>query len=358
MKILFLVPYPLHEAPSQRFRFEQYFKILAHNGYTIKTQSFLSTRHWQLFYQNGKSFLKAIILIRGFLKRIHALLIAPSFNFIFIHREATPIGPPIIEWVLAKVLQKKIIYDFDDAIWLTDRAEEPALLKFLKWRQKVGAICRWSYKVGCGNEYLRNYVLQFNPNAIYNPTTIDGERRHNPALYPKKKSNESIIIGWTGSHSTLKYLLVIEPVLQKLELQFPTLSFMIIADMPPPLQLQRLSFIPWNQKTEIEDLLKMDIGIMPLPDDEWAKGKCGFKALQYMALEIPAVVSSVGVNTSIIRDGVEGFLCRSNEEWSLALEKLINAQSLRMEMGKRGRKKVMEHYSVSSNASNFLSLFE
>lgn len=358
MKILFLVPYPLQQAPSQRFRFEHYFEMLTNQGHKIRVQSFLPSHSWQLFFNAGNSLQKALVLIRGFIKRTYALILAPSFDFIFIHREATPVGPPIFEWILSKILRKRMIYDFDDAIWLTDRIQESYLLRFLKWRHKVKSICRWSDKVSCGNEYLRNFALQYNPTAIYNPTTIDCEHLHNPARYPQKKSSESIVIGWTGSHSTLKYLIAIEPVLQQLELRFPSLSFLVIADQPPPLQLQRLTFIHWNPHTEIEDLLKMDIGIMPLPDDEWAKGKCGFKALQYMALEIPAVVSPVGVNTSIISHGIEGFLCQYNDEWLMALEKLITNQQLRTEMGRCGRKKVIDHYSVSSNTGNFLSLFE
>jgi glycosyltransferase involved in cell wall biosynthesis len=358
MKILFLVPYPLQEAPSQRFRFEQYFEILASQGHTIKTQSFLSSHNWQLFFKTGNPLQKALTLIRGFLKRFFALLIVPSYDFIFIHREAAPIGPPIFEWILTKILRKRIIYDFDDAIWLTDRVQESPLLKILKWRQKIKDICRWSYRVSCGNEYLRSFALQYNSNTINNPTTIDCKNKHNPALYESKKNNDQVVIGWTGSHSTLKYLHAIEPVLQKLENQFPFISFLIIADQPPPIHLERLTFIKWNPQTEIVDLLKMDIGIMPLPDDEWSKGKCGFKALQYMALEIPSVVSPVGVNTSIINHECEGFLCRSNEEWLSALERLIVDKDLRMKLGKAGHKKVIDHYSVSSNTSNFLSLFE
>lgn len=358
MKILFLVPYPLREAPSQRFRFEQYVEILEIHGHVIKTQSFLQSHNWQLFFITGKPYQKALTLIRGFLKRLWALIIVPSYDFIFIHREVAPIGPPIFEWIIAKVLRKKIIYDFDDAIWLTDRVNEPAFLTFLKWRQKVTAICRWSYKVSCGNEYLRNFALHYNSNSIYNPTTIDCEHKHNAALYERKKINEQLVIGWTGSHSTLKYLIAIEPVMQKLENAFPFISFLFIADQPPLLQLRRLTFIKWNPETEIEDLLKMDIGMMPLPDDEWSKGKCGFKALQYMALEIPAVVSPVGVNTTIINHDMEGLHCLTYEDWLSALEKLITNKQLREELGKSGRKRVLEHYSVSSNTSNFLSLFE
>jgi len=359
MKILFLIPYPLKQAPSQRFRFEQYFEELVNHGHTIRTQSFLSSHNWQLFFEAGNPLLKSLTLIRGFMKRIYALImIAPSSDFIFIHRETTPIGPPIFEWILAKVLRKRIIYDFDDAIWLTDRVQESPLLKILKWRQKIKGICRWSYRVSCGNEYLRSFALQYNPNARYNPSTIACKSKHNPALYESKIISDQVVIGWTGSHSTLKYLHALEPVLQKIENLFTHISFLIIADQPASLHLDRVTFIKWNPETEIEDLLKLDIGIMPLPDDEWAKGKCGFKALQYMALEIPAVVSPVGVNNTIIKNGIEGFLCQTNEEWLSALEILITDKPMRKEMGKSGRKKVMDYYSVSSNSSNFLSLFE
>jgi glycosyltransferase involved in cell wall biosynthesis len=358
MKILFLIPYPLKESPSQRFRFEQYFKTLENAGFTIQCQSFLSSNNWQVFFQAGHTFQKALTLIRGTAKRIYALFISLSCAFIFIHREASPVGPPVFEWILAKLLRKKIIYDFDDAIWLTDRVNETTLLKLIKWRSKVKHLCKWSYKISCGNQYLADYAARFNDQVIMNPTTIDCETMHNPALFVKKRKPGSVVIGWTGSHSTLKYLLLLESVLQTLEDQFEHVSFLVIADQPPQLRLHRLEFMKWNPATEMDDLLKIDIGIMPLPDDEWSKGKCGFKALQYMALEIPAVITPVGVNTQLISQGVDGFLCRTNDDWLVALRKLIQDDILRATFGKKGRKKVVDSYSVSSNSSNFLSLFE
>ena len=358
MKILFLVPYPLQEAPSQRFRFEQYFKMLENKGHQIQTQSFLSAKDWKLFFQSGQLVKKAWALISGYLKRIYALALATRFDFIFIHRETTPLGPPVFEWIIAKILRKKIIYDFDDAIWLTDRVNEPALLRLLKWRSKVGSICRWSYKVSCGNRYLQEYALQFNPKSIVNPTTIDCENMYAPKEQGSKEKSDKLVIGWTGSHSTLKYLKSLERVLQKLEHEFNQITLLVIADQPPSLNLQRMEFIRWNAKTEIEDLSRIGIGIMPLPDDEWTKGKCGFKALQYMALEIPAVVSNVGVNIEIISHGVEGFLCSSEEEWLTSLRKLISNPDLRISLGKNGRKKVLACYSVTANSASFLSLFE
>src|SRR6478609_7825407 len=183
MKILFLVPYPIGESPSQRFRFEQYFNILIQNGHSYHHQSFLDAEDWKLFFQKGRPATKLFFLLKGFFKRLLVLFQLGNYSIIFIHRELTPIGPPVFEWIISKVFKKKIIYDFDDAIWLTDRKNESWILKTLKWRSKVRSICQWSYKVSCGNEYLRSYARQFNKQVVYNPTTIDTENLHNSSLH-------------------------------------------------------------------------------------------------------------------------------------------------------------------------------
>jgi glycosyltransferase involved in cell wall biosynthesis len=145
-------------------------------------------------------------------------------------------------------------------------------------------------------------------------------------------------------------------VLEKLHQQYD-FQLNVIANAPPQYQAAYIEFIPWKKATEIDDLLSFNVGLMPLTDDPWAKGKCGFKALQYMALGIPALLSPVGVNTKIVEDGVNGFICKNEEEWYQALEKLITDAKLRENMGIAGRKKVEECYSVTSNINNFLQLF-
>lgn len=358
MKILFLIPYPLGQAPSQRFRFEQYFPMLREAGYILSVNSFLKDSQYIQFFQPKKSLSKIWFIITGFWNRLILLFKLGGIDFVFIHREASPIGAPVFEWIISKICQKKIIYDFDDAIWLTDLKDENGLVRLVKWRQKVKTICRLSYKISCGNHYLQQYAKQFNNQVFYNPTTLDCDYRHNPDLYKISKRLDQVVIGWTGSHSTLKYLIIIEPVLKKIQDQFPFVSFLIIADRPPPINLERLLFVKWNPQTEIEDLLNIDIGIMPLPDDEWAKGKCGFKVLQYLALKIPAVASPVGVNTSIIDHSINSYLASDNTDWFEYLSRLIIDSNQRMNMGAAGRQKVIESYSVSSNTNNFLSLFE
>lgn len=357
VKILFLVPYPLNASPSQRFRFEQYFSLLLANGLTFSVRPFLTSLNWPSFYKNGNGTARFLALITGFVRRIAHCLEAPRYDYVFIHREASPIGPPFFEWFIAKVLRKKIIYDFDDAIWLTDRADESPLLTWLKWRQKVSSICSWGYKVSCGNVFLEEYAARYNPASYLLPTTIDTENLHNPSRFTKIASSQ-VRVGWTGSHSTLKYLKLLEPVLQRLEIKYPALEFVAIADKHPSLSLQRLRFLPWNLATEIPDLLTFDIGVMPLPDDEWSKGKCGFKILQYMALGIPSVASPVGVNCTIIKDGINGLLAGDETSWERQLEYLINNPGARASMGKAGLDTVAHSYSVASNSRAFLSLFE
>jgi len=357
MKILFIVPYPLAKSPSQRFRFEQYFETLTQNGWHYHVQSFVNDKGWAILYQPGKELLKIWIMWTGLLKRSLIPFHLYAYDFIFIHREAAPFGPPIFEWMLAKVFRKKIIYDFDDAIWLTDRKNESFWLRLLKWRGKVAAICEWSYCVSAGNQYLFNFARQHNLNVVLNPTTIDTELLHNPTRFQVVKNTDKVVVGWTGSHSTLKYLTEIEPVLAALEKRYPQLETLVIADKPPNVSLQSLIFVPWSFEAEIKGLMQADIGIMPLPDDEWANGKCGFKALQYMALEIPTVASPVGVNNQIIHHGKNGFLCSTYEEWVFQLGQLINNNTLRSQIGKAGKQTVIQHYSVTSNRANFLSLF-
>jgi glycosyltransferase involved in cell wall biosynthesis len=356
MKILFLVPYPLEESPSQRFRFEQYFGILKSNGIEFNCYCFWNKSTWPILYKNGHSLRKITGFAYGIIRRFFALTEVPRYSYVFIHRECAPIGPPIFEWIIAKIFKKRIIYDFDDAIWLTNTSEENKIVSQFKWHSKANLICRWSYKVSCGNEYLATYARRFSNHVVVNPTTIDTENMHNPTLYASQKKDR-ITIGWTGTHSTLKYLNQIVTVIQQIESKYQQVRFLIICNKSPDLPIRSMVFKPWSKKSEIKDLLEIDIGIMPLTDDLWAEGKCGFKALQFMALNIPSVASPVGVNKQIIQNNENGFLCTSNEEWLNTIEKLIEDEKIRKLIGANARKTVIQKYSVLSNSDNFLSLF-
>jgi glycosyltransferase involved in cell wall biosynthesis len=354
-KILFLTPYPFGVAPSQRFRFEQYFEILKENGFDFDSQSFIDEQTWKILYLKGYLAKKVIGIFRGFLRRFYLLFFLKKYHFVFIHREVAPLFPPIFEFLMAKVFQKKIIYDFDDAIWLPNTSKQNRISAFLKFHQKVKWICQWAYKISAGNDYLCAYARQFNPNTVLNPTTIDMSH-HKKSNSQEVQAKDKIVIGWTGSHSTLKYLHEIEGVIKEIEKKYP-IHFLVIANQKPEIQLDSLIFLSWNKESEIEDLSKIHIGVMPLTDDEWAKGKCGFKALQYMSLGIPTLASPVGVNTTIIQDGKNGFLCDRAEVWREKLIILIENESLRKELGKNAQQTVEKYYTVQANKENFLRLF-
>jgi len=356
VRILFLTPYPYGTAPGQRFRYEQYLDLLTAHGHQYRLSAFLSISVWTVLYKPGHALTKVLGVLAGFGRRVFDLFRAPGYDFVFVFREATPLGPPVFEWVLAKVLRKRIIYDFDDAIWLQDPIARPGLLNGLKWTRKVSSICRWSYRVACGNAYLRAYAARFNPAATINPTTLDTDHLHNRVR--DQYAPGPLVIGWTGTHTTLRHLDLLWPVLERLEAEGHAFEFCVIANRAPDRSsLRSLRFVPWNKQTEIDDLLSFHVGLMPLVDDAWARGKCAFKALQYMALGIPALVSPVGMNTEVVQDGVNGFVCNTPAEWYAALHRLLAQPSLRAGLGASARRTIVERYSVRSNTANFLHYF-
>jgi glycosyltransferase involved in cell wall biosynthesis len=352
-KIAILCPYPFDIAPSQRFRYEQYLGYLKEAGFTYKIFPFLDPQTNALLYDKGFIFRKAFGILYGFFRRLSQIFSLIGSDFVLIHREASPLGPPIFEWIIAKILRKKIIYDFDDAIWKTDAEHRNGITNWVKNTGKVNSLIKWAYKVSGGNRYLCAYASKYNTNVIYNPTTIDTAHLHNRI---KDQHNKKIVIGWTGTHSTLIYLAPIVPVIRKLEKKYD-FNFVVICNRKPDFSLKSLVYLPWNKKNEIDDLLSFNIGIMPLQEDEWTLGKCGFKALQYMALGIPPLVSPVGVNKDIVTHGNDGFLCKTEDEWIENLSFLLENEKSRTEMGKNARRIVEDKYSVHSNKMNFINLF-
>ena len=277
----------------------------------------------------------------------------PRYRYVFIHREAAPVGPPVFEWIAAKLLGKKIIYDFDDAIWIPNTSKENKIAAWFKAFWKVKYICKWADKIAGGNEYLCRFAKQYNAHVVLLPTCVDTERGH---YKQKAHGAHRPVVGWTGSHSTLFYLNDLVPLIIELQQEI-AFDFLVIADKKPELNLDDWQFVKWNEATEQEDLLKMDIGVMPLKTDAWSEGKCGFKLIQYMSLGIPAIADPIGVNKKIINHGTNGFLCATKEEWKASLRTLLVNVEMRKKMGAEGRRKIVEEYSIESQKNKFLRLF-
>ena len=354
MKILFIAPYPKGRAPSQRFRFEQYFRYLALDHIDCELAPFWSEKGWNILYSKGNYLRKFTQLILGFLRRIFLMFRIRQYDRILIHREATPIGPPMFEMIIVRWFNKKFYFDFDDAVWMDNTSKENELVARLKYHNKVPAICRWADKVSCGNQWLAEYASQFNRRVVVLPTTIDIDH-HKPLMHAG--ASGKVTIGWTGTHSTGRYLTMLKKVLRGLHERF-SIDFLVISNHPPDSPDNFWRYEPWDKEKEIRQLQDMDIGIMPLEDTDWEKGKCGFKALQYMAVGIPAVVSPVGVNIEIIEHGVSGYLCETDNEWSQAVTELITDADKRKEVGRSGRKRVEQLYSSKVNKEIFYQILD
>ncbi|WP_343606931.1 glycosyltransferase family 4 protein [Fluviicola sp.] len=351
-KIHIIAPYPKGEAPSQRFRFEQYLGFLEEHACEIHYHAFHTQKSWDRLYQKGQFFRKFLDLNYNFLRRWALLFKLAGAKHIFMHREMAHVGPPVFEWFLVKVMRKKYTYDFDDAIWIPNYSSVNARFQKLKCYWKVPYLIRWAEQISTGNEFLANYARQFNPNVQVIPTTIDTRNQHSKLVDHHRKP---IVIGWTGTHSTMHYLDFIVPILRKLEQEY-TFVFKVISNKKPDYQLQSLVYQDWKEETEIEDLAEIQIGVMPLVLDAWSEGKCGFKALQYMSLGMASIVSPVGVNTKIVEQQENGLIADSAEEWEAALRQLLRDETLRSKLGEKARKSIIENWSVEAWKENYLKL--
>ena len=352
--ILYIVPHRLNRSPGQRFRCEQYIQALEENGFKITYSNIISAKDDAVFYAKGNYHRKAWILITSFLKRWKDVRKAKKHDIVFIYREAFMLGITLFERRLRKNNQR-IIFDFDDAIWLNDTSQGNADLSWLKKPSKTGKIIELSDLILAGNKYLADYVRPFNPRIEIMPTTIDTEY-HKKSITQIEKSG--ICIGWTGTSTTLKHFETIIPILKTLKEKYGSkIYFKVIVNFPYNIPELEIDAVQWSFDNEINDLSEFDIGIMPLPNDDWAKGKCGFKGLQYMALEIPTIMSPVGINSEIIIDGENGFLASNEKEWIDKLSLLIEDKELRSKIGTMGRKRVVENYSVDVYKMKYVQYF-
>lgn len=353
-KILFITAHRKDRAPNQRFRFEQYLSYLSANGFECTLSPLItSAEEDNRFYSSGSLFGKLTLGAKLGWRRLRDVLRANSFDIIFIAREAFIASSVFFEKRLAKS-KTKIIFDFDDAIWMDVISGNNQKFSWLKDGSKTGKIITLANLVFAGNEYLATYARKFNAHVLIVPTTIDTE------LYKPNYSisKQKLTIGWSGSVSTIEHFHYALPALDAIKKKYGNrVEISVIGD--GNFRVDELGIIgkPWKMETELEDLHQIDIGIMPLPDNEWTWGKCGLKGLQYMALEIPTIMSPVGVNNQIISDGINGFLADETDEWIIKISKLIDDADLRITLGKAGRKTVVEEYSVQSLRNTYLNYF-
>ena len=342
IRVLAMTPYPQGRVPGQRFRIEQWAPLLRAEGIDVVFSPFISSNAMDVLYQPGHKGQKISATVWGYLKRSSEAFRRNPPDVIFVYREAAFLGPPLLEWLLSQ--RTSLILDFDDAIYLADTSSANAWSRVLKSNRKTEMICRLARHVTVGNEFLAQFARQHALAVTVIPTTIDTN------VYKPRPRPENVrpVVGWSGSTTTLRYLATLGPALERLS-QRQDFELQLIGGR---LHLDGIPTHckPWRPETEVEDLRGFDVGLMPLCDDEWSQGKCGLKALQYMALGIPPVVSPVGVNATIVRDGFNGLYARTEEEWVDRIGLLLTDGSLRRRLGREARKTVEESFSALMHA--------
>lgn len=352
MRVLFIVPYPPDTAPSQRLKFEQYLDYFRKNGITVELSSFMTPEFRKIIYKRGHFFKKVFFTILGYLRRFRDVFRAKDFDIIYLHLEAAPFGPPIFEYIFYK-MKKPVIYDIDDVVYLPHSSRANPLARFLRSYGKIRRIMRMSAHIIVVTRYLEEFSRKYNRNVTYISPTINTEKY----FVKDKDPNNKVCIGWTGSHSTSEYLLLIENVLRRISQNYDV-RIKVIGDGGFKIDGLRIEAKAWSLKEEVSDIQDIDIGLYPLPKNEWIMGKGGLKPLQYMGMGIPPVCSRIGAVLDFIQDGVNGFLADSEDEWVEKISRLIEDFDLRRKIGLAARKTVEGDFSIAVNAPEYLKIIK
>jgi glycosyltransferase involved in cell wall biosynthesis len=349
IRVLALSPIP-EEGAGCRFRIAQFIPYLESAGIDVTLRSLFTPEFFRLVYKPGHYLRKAVTFAGLAVKRLDSLRDASQFDIVFIYREMFPLGPAVVERLLAMRGRPAVVFDFDDAIFLPSVSDANRLIAALKNPRKVGSIIRHSDHVITGNEYLATYARRFNDNVTTIPTCVDTHRFAPPQNAVPHRAAALPVVGWIGSPTTASYIRALAPVLQRVNERHPFELRVSGAGRPMVVPGLTIENPAWSLDREVELFNTCDVGVYPLSDDEWSKGKCGFKAIQFMACGVPVVAEAVGVNREIVQDGVNGFLAATPDEWVEKLGRLLPDPELRRRFAIAGRRTVEARYSLDVNA--------
>ncbi|HYC41318.1 MAG TPA: glycosyltransferase family 4 protein [Chitinophagaceae bacterium] len=355
-KILILCPSPRGTAATQRLKYEQYLELLASEGYTFHISAFQTRRFWKIIYRDGRTLEKIFWTVFGYLRRALDLARSPFYDGVFVNLWVTPLGLPVFERMLF-LFNRRVIYDIDDMIFMPrfEHVKENIFQK-LKGKKKPLILMKHArYVIACTPQ-LTDIAAKRNKfgNAVDISSTLNTDRFRPPERQSEKYP---VVLGWTGTHSSFAFLRTLAPVLKRV-CASRRVELLVIANKVFSLDGLEITSIPWREETEVRDLHRIDIGLYPIPANDYSLGKSSLKALTYMSVGIPVVATAYGANFRVIHDGVEGFLAKDEDEWFEKIIRLIDNPGLRKQMGRAGRERVQREFSVEANFPKYMQVFK
>ena len=341
MKVLLFSRYGSLGA-SSRVRYLQYLSYFKSEDIEVHSKPLFSNEYLLALYNGGSRSSEAV---KGYFGRLLELLTVSRYDVIIIEKELFPFLPAFAEFIL-RLLGVRYVVDYDDALFHRYDQHSSWIVRKLLGR-KIDTVMRQATTVIAGNKYLAHRANDAGAgNVEVVPTVIDSDK-----YYPDPKSNnDELIVGWIGTPQTSKYLKPLLPVFQSIQAEVPV-RFVAIGASSDEFSDSIIEVWPWSEETEVKSLQQLDVGIMPLQDSPWERGKCGYKLIQYMACGLPVIASPVGVNSEIVTNGENGLLAETLSEWNIALLQVLKAESdHRHEMGNAGRQLVEGWYSIKVQA--------
>ncbi|WP_420569040.1 glycosyltransferase family 4 protein [Thalassovita sp.] len=353
LKVLFLTRYPVQGA-SSRYRVFQYLPFLEKLGVQADVQSLMDADMYALSTQPGQTMRKIWATVCAVARRLWALRKWRQYDLIYLQRELLPFGPPIIErWL--KRRGAVVMFDYDDALFIHKSSRYTPLASLVRSPDKVRQLFTIVDCTVAGNNWLRDAARA--DGGVAETLEVAEDTARIP-MHAPHTNDRPVTIGWLGSPSTVKYLHLIAPVLRDIAARFPDVRFRIMGGGNFCMEGVPWQLSDWSIEAELEALADFDIGLMPLPSEDWAKGKSGGKARTYMAAGVVPVCAAIGYNNELLTDGQTGFLCASPEDWTRALEAALDDAQLRQRIASAARAEVETRFDLEATAGKMRQLFD
>ena len=360
MKILALTKYS-YEGPSSRYRFYNYKECFSKQDIEMMIKPFFD----KTYFAASNKIIKLFVVLFSYFKRLalicQVLIFKKRYDLLLVEYELFPYFPAVFEYLMHKRGIKYIV-DYDDAIFHKYDMNNDKLIQRL-FKNKIAKVMKYADHVIVCNEYLESYAKKYNSHTFRLPTVVLLDKYKKEMETFQKEEDDIFVIGWIGSRTTSVYILKILPAIKKFadmykNVRFDLLGFDGSLLSEEDISRYHLNIIDWSEEKEIENILTFDIGIMPLHDDPWSKGKCGFKLVQYMSCKKPVIASPVGINSSLVKEGENGFLVKSINDWLHAFERLYLDKELQEKMADNNFHKIEIEYNHVNNCLRYINLIK